>query len=300
MKGRTPGRGPNRGQPKGRSSAPSSSRGARPSSNSKGGQGKGSGRPSSRPPRERELRFDPKDRWVIGIHSVEEALRVRPKMAREFWVREDYMSSQALRELAELAQRHRIPLQTRTAGQLDQLGSGHQGVAVAMTQAPELDWDQLKEPGKKVVVALDGLEDPHNLGSIIRTSWLAGVDAILIPEDRAVGITPTVCKVASGGVEHIPVEAHANLPSVLQQLKDIGFWVYGLSEKGKNNPWKFELPEKVVWVVGSEGSGMRIPTERACDELVRLPQVSTGSSYNAAIAAAMALSETCRQFGKPE
>ena len=101
-------------------------------------------------------------------------------------------------------------------------------------------------------------------------------------------------------VGDVPVDSHPNLASAIQKLKDIGFWVYGLAEKGERKPWEFQLPDKVVWVIGSEGSGMRITTERVCDELVRMPQVASGSSFNASIAAAMALSETCRQFGRPE
>ena len=123
--------------------------------------------------------------------------------------------------------------------------------------------------------------------------------AILIPEDRAVGLTPTVCKIASGGAEHVPVEAHTNLASAMQKLKDKGFWIYGLSEKGDRKLWEFKLPNKVAWVVGCEGSGLRVTTERACDELVRIPQVESGSSYNASIALAMALTETCRQLEHP-
>jgi 23S rRNA (guanosine2251-2'-O)-methyltransferase len=135
---------------------------------------------------------------------------------------------------------------------------------------------------------------------MLRTGWLTGVAGILIPDDRAVGLTPSVCKVASGGAEHVPVESFTNLPSAIQDLKNAGFWVYGLSEKGVRKPWEFKLPKKVAWIVGSEGGGMRITTERACDELVKIPQVESGSSYNAAVAMAMALAETCRQFGKPE
>ncbi len=169
-----------------------------------------------------------------------------------------------------------------------------------MTESPELKWKSFEGETTHVVLLLDGLEDPHNLGSILRTAWLSGVTAILTPEDRAVGLTATVCKIASGGAEHVPVDTHANLASAIQQLKDLGFWIYGLSEKGARKPWEFELPKKIAWVVGNEGSGMRVPTERACDELVRLPQVPTGSSYNASIAAAMALAETCRQLKQPE
>lgn len=277
-------------------------------------QGRASNRPSGRgthptkgmspqrgnPRREGGAPLRDKARWVVGIHSCHETLRVRPRSIRELWLREDFASSQQLRELADSAESARIPVRTRSMGQLDDIGGGHQGVALAVLESPALDWEWLAEPGPRILVVLDGIEDPHNLGSILRTGWLSGVSGVLIPEDRAVGLTPAVCKVASGGAEHVPVEGHVNLPSALLKLKEIGFWIYGLSEKGSRKPWEFELPEKVVWVIGSEGSGIRVPTERACDELVRIPQVSTGSSYNAAVAAAMALAETCRQFGKPE
>lgn len=238
-------------------------------------------------------------RWVVGIHSCEETLKVRPKKIREVWLREDYMSSESLREIADRAAKQRTPIHKKSAGQLDQIGSGHQGVALAVLESPELNWAELtKEDTKQIVLILDGLEDPHNLGSILRTAWLTDVKAIFIPEDRAVGLTPAVNKIASGGAEHVPVEQHANLPSQMQKLKDAGFWIYGLSEKGKQTPWQFKFPNKVAWVVGNEGSGMRITTERACDELVRIPQVATGSSYNASIALAMALTDTVRQLGE--
>ncbi len=216
------------------------------------------------------------------------------------WLKVDFESSQQLSALAASAQHFRIKIHTRSPGQLDQIGSGNQGVAIAVTENPELDWSKLEAEGSKVVLICDGLEDPQNLGAILRTAWLTGVDAIFIPEDRAVGLTPAVCKIASGGAEHVPVEVVSNLATEMKRLQDLGFWIYGLSEKGTRKPWEFKLPEKTAWVIGSEGSGMRITTERACDELVRIPQVASGSSYNASIAAAMALSETARQLGRPE
>lgn len=238
-------------------------------------------------------------RWVVGLHSCIETLKVRPKRIREIWIRDDYMSSQSLSNVSELAAKHRVQMKTKSAGQLDSVGSGNQGVALAVLESPEVDWQHLAGEGQRLVLILDGLEDPHNLGSILRTAWLTQVDAIITPEDRAVGLTPAVCKIASGGAEHVAVEQHTNLATAMKELKDAGFWIYGLSEKGKQRPWDFKLPEKVAWVVGSEGSGMRITTERACDELVRIPQVESGSSYNASIAIAMALTETCRQMGRP-
>lgn len=239
-------------------------------------------------------------RWVIGLHSCEETLRVRPKAVRELWLREGWESSAQLRSLEELARPARVPVKNKSVGQLDHLGSGHQGAALACTETPGVDWDQLQASDQSLVVILDGIEDPHNLGSILRTAWLAGASAIFTPADRAVGLTPTVCKVASGGAEHVPVEASANLASVMEKLKKSDFWIFGLAEAGTKRPWELKLAKKIAWVVGAEAGGMRKPVERACDELVRLPQVSSGSSYNAAIACAMALAETCRQSGCPE
>lgn len=238
-------------------------------------------------------------RWVIGIHSCEETMKIRPKHIREIWLRENHHDSQQLREIFEKAQALRLTIVVKAPGVLDKLGSGHQGVALAVTQSPAIKWEQLKNKEKAILILLDGIEDPHNLGSILRTAWLTGVSGIIIPADRAVGLTPTVCKIASGGAEHVPVESVANLASQLQDLKEFGFWSYGLSEKGSRVPWDFQLDGKIAWVVGNEGSGLRVPTERACDELVRIPQVESGSSYNASIALSMVLMESVRQLGSP-
>lgn len=265
---------------------------------------KGSGSPNREPQGDRQPRevhpLRDGTRWVVGIHSCEETFKIRPKTIRELWLRQDWESSQQLAAIAASAEHFRVKIHAKSPGQLDQIGGGNQGVALAVTQNPELDWADLEAEGKKVVLICDGLEDPQNLGSILRTAWLTGVDAVFIPEDRAVGLTPAVCKIASGGAEHVPVEVASNLPNEMKRLKDLGFWIYGLSEKGTRKPWEFKLPEKTAWVIGSEGGGMRITTERACDELVRIPQVASGSSYNASIAAAMALSETARQLGRPD
>lgn len=239
-------------------------------------------------------------RWIVGLHSCAETLKVRPQKVREIWFREGWASSQQLSELQEVAAKAKIPVREKSTGQLDIVGTGHQGVALACLETPLVDWPTLAAAESAVVLLLDGIEDPHNLGSILRTAWLAGAAAIFIPNDRAVGLTPAVCKVASGGAEHVPVEGVPNLGALMEKLKQEGFWLYGLAEAGTRRPWDFQLGKKTAWVVGNEAGGIRKATERACDELVRLPQVSSGSSYNAAIACAMALAETCRQFSKPD
>lgn len=242
----------------------------------------------------------PEGRWVIGIHSCEEVLRIRPKAVKKIWIREDYEETKGFTKLIDLLEKNRLKPQVKTSGQIDAVGHGHQGIAIDVAEGPVLDWENFKKPTRQVVLILDGIEDPHNLGSILRTAWLVGCTGIFIPNDRAVGLTPAAAKVASGGAEHVPIERFSNLASAIKQLKDDGFWVYGLSENGTRKPWEFQLPEKVAWVVGSEGEGLRITTERACDELVRIPQVESGSSYNASIAVAMAFSETCRQHENPQ
>lgn len=234
-------------------------------------------------------------RWVVGIHSCREVFRVRPRAIAEIWLRNDWSRSEELKEFAQAAKSSSVQLQERTAPQLDALGHGHQGIALRVTENPQLDWQALESAEKAVVLVLDGLEDPQNLGSILRTAWLSGVSGILIPEDRAVGLTTSVCKIASGGAEHVAVERHTQFAQVFKRLKDMGFWIYGLAEKGKQTPFDLKMSNKVVWVVGAEDSGIRITTERICDELIHLPQVNSGSSYNASIATAMALAETIRQ-----
>jgi 23S rRNA (guanosine2251-2'-O)-methyltransferase len=243
--------------------------------------------------------FSKEGRWVIGIHSCEETIKTRPHAIAEVLFRQDWDHSEAHREMATLLKNMEIDIKKVPMDSLNVLGSGHQGAALRVTENPEVDWKILAAPGKQLVLILDGIEDPHNLGSMLRTAWLSGAHAIFIPEDRAVGLTPAVNKIASGGAEHVAVEQHTNFAPVVKQLKDAGFWLYGLAESGKALPWELKLPDKVAWVVGSEGSGMRITTERLCDELVRLPQVDSGSSYNASIALAMALMETSRQLGTP-
>lgn len=234
-------------------------------------------------------------RWVVGIHSAREVFRLRPHAIAEMWLRNDFARSEDLKEFAQAAKTNSLQIQERTVPQLDAIGHGHQGIALRVTENPKIDWQALESDEKAVILVLDGLEDPQNLGSILRTAWLAGVKGILIPEDRAVGLTTSVCKIASGGAEHVAVERHTQFSQVFKRLKDLGFWIYGLAEKGKQSPWDLKMSSKVVWVVGAEDAGIRITTERICDELIRLPQVKTGSSYNASIATAMALTETIRQ-----
>jgi 23S rRNA (guanosine2251-2'-O)-methyltransferase len=233
-------------------------------------------------------------RIVIGQHAINEVLQVRPKAILQAWLKQGWESSQDLRDLNEELKKLKIKSEIKPMGVLDRFG-GHQGAALMLEEVPELNWAALESQQHSKLLILDGIEDPHNLGAILRTSWLMQVDGILIPADRSVGLSPGVHKVACGGAEHVPVEICPNFSNPLEKLKKMGYWVFGLSHLGKKTIFDLKLPEKVVWVVGAEDKGMRTTTERLCDELVSIPQVSAAASYNASVASAMALTETFRQ-----
>lgn len=235
-------------------------------------------------------------RIVVGIHSVKEALKVRPTAIAKVLLKQGWEKSQDLSELAEHCKKSGIKVRTVPVAELDQFSHGHQGVGAEVLESPELNWSHLEKTTRSVLIGLDGIEDPQNLGSIIRTSWILGVEGILIPSSRAISMTPTVAKVASGGAEHVPLDVHSNLLTPLTQLKDKGFWVFGLSEKTTKSIYQLKIPEKVIWVVGAEGAGVKKSTLSACDELVTIPQTCKEASLNAAVSAAIALAETQRQW----
>ncbi|WP_413943185.1 TrmH family RNA methyltransferase [Bdellovibrio sp. HCB-162] len=263
-----------------------------------GGRPSGGGRPQQgrgAPSQRSENQIPREWRIVIGTHAINEVLKVRPQEVKGMWIRQGWESSNDLREMHELALESRVKVDIKPETVIEKFGSSQQGAAIFVDGAPTLDMQGLENFEKSIVLMLDGIEDPHNLGAIVRTSWLAGAQGVLIPEDRAVGLTPTVHKVACGGVEHVPVEETTNFAKYAEELKKQGYWIFGLSPRGKRSIFELDLPDKVVWAVGSEDKGLRVTTERLCDELVFIPQASSSASYNASVATAMALTETLRQ-----
>jgi 23S rRNA (guanosine2251-2'-O)-methyltransferase len=231
-------------------------------------------------------------RWVIGLHSVREALKVRPGAVAELSLKEGWESNQDLREISEKIRK----ATTKPESWLDRLGSGHQGVAARMTAAPEFSWADLDQLESATILLLDGVQDPHNLGACLRTAWLLGAKALFIPEHRASPLTPTAMKVASGGAEHVPVVVDGNLMDAAKMLKDKGFWLFGLAGEAKQTLWQTRFDQKVALIIGSEYGGIRTPLARLCDELIRVPQVDAAASFNASVAAAIALAEVTRQL----
>lgn len=245
-------------------------------------------RPKKNPRREEKLRE------VVGLHSCREALKVRPSAVKELWLEEGWERLSKLAWFGEEAKKKKIPVKTVGSKKLDQLCWGHQGVACLVTENPQFNFESLRGDGSKCLILLDGIVDPQNLGAMIRTSWLMRVDALFVTKDRAVGLTPSVCKVASGGVEHLPVVVENNFVQLIKSLKELGFWVYSLAEKDSESIYQQTFPEKVAWVVGAEDKGIRGAVLKESDVRVNIPQVASGSSYNASVALAIALSETMR------
>lgn len=234
-------------------------------------------------------------RCVTGTHSIAELLKVRSSSVEVAWLKQGWNTVPELRELEETLKKLRIRVVEKPLGLMDRWASGHQGAILFSSQTPELDLHDGLDQASSIFLILDGIEDPHNLGAILRTSWLTGVSGVLTPANNSVGLTSTVHKVACGGVEHVPVDSESGFATSVEELKKQGYWVYGLSHKGKKSLYDLELPERVVWCIGSEDKGMRITTERLCDELIFIPQKSAEASYNASAATAIALSETKRQ-----
>jgi 23S rRNA (guanosine2251-2'-O)-methyltransferase len=234
-------------------------------------------------------------RPVAGAHACAEALKVRPQSIREVWIKGGEERTPHFKPWVEFCKTRRVPLKVVSEAALAKLGSGHQGLCIYLDETPECDWDAIEQLDQATLCALDEIEDPQNLGAILRTSWLAGVQGIVTPSRRAASLTATVSKVASGGAEHVPIEIVQNWLPFLSDLRQKDFWIFGLSGTSKKKIWDLKVPSKVIWVVGSEESGLRSSTLKVCDELVGIPQIDAGASYNASVALAMALAETLRQ-----
>lgn len=244
--------------------------------------------------RNRSGHSQPKNRGraVIGIHAVKEAIRVSD--ISTVWLRQGWKDSHELKQLEQLAHAKKIKIEERAVGELNKIAESHQGIVAFVTSVPEFDWNALKKEERERLIFLDGVEDPHNLGAVMRTAWLLGVKGVFIPDIRATGLSPAASKVAQGATEHVPL-VEGSLTENLEEAKQRGFWTFGLSHRASKSIYELQLPEKVVWVLGSEASGIRKPIERACDELVAIPQLQSDASFNVSVAAAIALGETFRQ-----
>jgi len=207
-------------------------------------------------------------------------------------------------KLLALAERHGVSVDWVDPPDLDALcGNGnHQGVALEGREFAYQDFDAWMEglaaAPRACALVLDQVQDPNNLGAILRTAAACGVAGVVLPERRAAAVTPAVIKTSAGQALRVPVCQVVNVARALEQLKEAGFWVVGAATRAGQAPWDVKLPEKVAVVMGSEGAGMRRLVEEACDLKVSLPLAPGVESLNVSVAAAMLVYEVMRQGAK--
>jgi len=237
---------------------------------------------------------------IYGMHAVRVMLERHPDRVLTVRLAEQRDDPRA-RAIEELARRHQRPVQRVDAHSLrQQLGDvAHQGVAAEITPLPPWSEDELVAALRAVraplLLALDGVQDPHNLGACLRTADACGALAVIVPRDRAAQLTPTVRKVAAGAAETTPVVAVTNLVRSLKLLKEGGLWIVGADAGAAEPARAVDLRGPIVLVLGAEGTGLRHLTRQNCDFLVSLPQRGAVESLNVSVAAAMLLYEALRQ-----
>ena len=251
---------------------------------------------------------------VCGINAVDELLRRQGRRVQTLYCLDD--AGRRVKDLIERARRDGVTIKSVPVAALDRLTEGvrHQGVAVAVAPFIFTPLAELLRTAKSisakstsaklnaegsiakgsVLVALDGVTDPRNLGAIIRTAAAAGVAGLLLPERRSATITATVAKTAAGALENMPISRIVNLADALRRCQESGFWIYGAAAAGGEDLYSIEWPDFVVLVLGSEDKGLRPVVTKSCDFQVTIPLASSSESLNVGIAAAVTLFEINR------
>lgn len=238
-------------------------------------------------------------RIIHGFHAVISRLRQGAAAVKEIYLDSGRRDRRAL-DLVQMAESHGLRVMLVDDKRLDGLtgNARHQGVAARIEQAQlpaHIDdvLESLSEP--PLLLILDGVTDPHNLGACLRVADAMGVHAVIAPKDRAVGLNATVSKVASGAAETVPYIAVTNLARTMRELKEREIWLIGADEKGEQDLYSVKLQGALAWVLGAEGEGMRRLTREHCDERVRIPMLGAVESLNVSVSAGICLAETRRQ-----
>ena len=235
------------------------------------------------------------DDWIWGKHSVYEALTSKRSINR-IWCTSEIFSSEKFYILLKDLKSKGVLIEEVSWNRLSQLtfGASHQGVALQLACSKTIPLDKLIDISKKnssnpIILALDGITDPHNVGAIIRSAEAFDCKGIIIPQRRSAGLTGTVAKVAAGALEHLPVSRVVNLNRTLVELKKNGFIVVGLSGDGQIPISNFHEKMPLVLIVGAEDKGISLLTQKKCDYLLSIPLKGKTSSLNASVAAAISL-----------
>ena len=238
---------------------------------------------------------------IYGIHPVKEALE-SPALPFEKILIGTENPHSSLQTVLDLAAQRNVPVTYAPGKDLDQMTRGglHQNVVAIVkgnlykgTQEILSHWK--KEGTKALFLVLDGIQDPQNLGALIRTALGCGVQGMIIPKDRAVGVTPTVVKTSAGATAHLPIARVVNIANTLDALKKEGIWVYGASGEARIPIYDLDLNIDLAIVIGAEGKGIRPLVKKKCDRLFSIPMRGPISSFNASVSGGMILYEVMRQ-----
>ena len=238
---------------------------------------------------------------LFGLHSVQAALDYSPNKIHKAWVdsgRQDKRLAQAVDDLLALG----IEPEKVDRKRLDRLAdnNNHQGIVIEVEMPGEMSESDLKTAVENLsetalFLVLDNVQDPHNLGACLRTADATGVHGVIITKDNATGITPTVCKVASGAAETVPVYQVTNLSRTLRWLKGEGLWIIGAAGETAKTVYKTDFTVPMALVIGAEGKGLRRLTKEQCDVLVSVPMLGQIDSLNLSVATGVLLYEAVRQ-----
>jgi 23S rRNA (guanosine2251-2'-O)-methyltransferase len=235
---------------------------------------------------------------LYGIHAVTEALKADPERIERICV-ERGQRNPRIQEIVKDAQQNHVRISFEERSWLDRKAEGarHQGVLCYAAEMDTLDsediLDRAKAPG--LLVVLDGIEDPHNLGAILRSAEATGADGVFLPRHRSAGLNATVAKASAGAASHVKVARVPNIVQLIESLKKRGYWVVGLDAASDMPIWKADLTAPTALILGNEGSGLHRLAREKCDFVVSLPIRGSVGSYNVSVAAGIALYEVLRQ-----
>lgn len=234
--------------------------------------------------------------YIYGIHACEELINLNPERIQKIFISRQ---NKRVQKIAEKAKNFNVILVSNSelAHYVD---GNHQGIVIQVSQRKQYSENDLQSiidnaQENSLYLILDGVQDPHNLGACLRTADGAGVACVIIPKDRAVGITSTVEKIACGAAETIPVIAVTNLARTIESLKQQGIWIYGLAGEANTSLYDAKFTGPTAMVLGAEEKGLRRLTRETCDELLSIPLAGQVSSLNVSVATGIALFEVVRQ-----
>jgi 23S rRNA (guanosine2251-2'-O)-methyltransferase len=238
---------------------------------------------------------------IYGINPVMEALKSQPDRIQRICVQRDQRNAR-VQQIIEVGRQRSLPLSFEDRSWLDRKceGARHQGVICYVWDAPaaavEDILDRAVHPG--LVLVLDGIEDPHNFGAILRSAEIAGVDGVFVPHRRSSSLSPAAVKASAGAASTVRISRGANLAQLIDKLKEVGYWVAGLDAASGTQLWQADFTVPTALVLGSEGAGLHRLVKEKCDFLIRIPVRGRINSYNVSVAAGIALYEVIRQRAK--